>query len=454
MTELSKSLRPWGRFLRLTVALALGFWFSAVSAEAWSYDTCGGSQRKWTSQSVLYSPSTISFSGSVRTALDRAANAWNATPGTRFRFSFVYDSATTVGLGDGKNSIAFVTDPGRFDGALALEITQHETCFLINDGNITESDIIYNNDYTWSTTGSPFPPGFNTGVFNISLVGIHELGHGLGLRHENGRLATMNSIYPNGGVFGNNNLVQPHSDDIAGNRGGYGTCCTHRDIAASAYEYDGGGESDHIASPSLAERGRSTFFRFTLENRGTTNEGSVRAQFYLSSNRFISTGDTLLGSATFSLSSGTTATLGATVTIPLTVASGTYHLGVIADPNGSIAEVDESNNAVGLGSTVFVPSTTRPSACFTATPVFGTEPLRVTFNASCSSDPDGSITSYTWDFGDGSSGSGVSPSHTYLAGSHFVTLTVRDNDGLTDQDFDSIFVNGDCGEFIICEEPL
>ncbi len=59
----------------------------------------------------------------------------------------------------------------------------------------------------------------------------------------------------------------------------------------------------------------------------------------------------------------------------------------------------------------------------------------VQFDGSESSDPDGSIVSYSWDFDDGSSGSGETPSHTYTAaGRYTATLTVTDNDSLTDTD--------------------
>lgn len=54
------------------------------------------------------------------------------------------------------------------------------------------------------------------------------------------------------------------------------------------------------------------------------------------------------------------------------------------------------------------------------------------FNASGSTDPDGTIASYAWDFGDGSTGAGVTVRHFYgSAGTKSVKLTVTDNLGAT-----------------------
>jgi serine protease len=59
----------------------------------------------------------------------------------------------------------------------------------------------------------------------------------------------------------------------------------------------------------------------------------------------------------------------------------------------------------------------------------------VSFDGSGSTDPDGSIVSYAWDFGDGTTGTGVNVTHIYtVAGIYTATLTVTDNSGLTGTD--------------------
>ena len=67
-----------------------------------------------------------------------------------------------------------------------------------------------------------------------------------------------------------------------------------------------------------------------------------------------------------------------------------------------------------------------PNAVFTQSCV----QLLCNFDASTSSDADGSIASYSWTFGDGAIGSGISSSHSYVsAGDYSITLTIIDNQG-------------------------
>lgn len=84
------------------------------------------------------------------------------------------------------------------------------------------------------------------------------------------------------------------------------------------------------------------------------------------------------------------------------------------------------------------PANQPPVASFT----FTTNELTASFNASGSSDPDGTIVSYAWTFGDGSTGTGVTTSRTYTAaGTYNVTLTVTDNSGATASQTQSVTVS-------------
>ena len=77
------------------------------------------------------------------------------------------------------------------------------------------------------------------------------------------------------------------------------------------------------------------------------------------------------------------------------------------------------------------PANQPPTAAATATPTTGMAPLVVSINGGGSVDPDGSIVSYAWTFGDGGNATGATTSHTYAAGNYTATLTVTDNQGAT-----------------------
>ncbi|MRG58585.1 PKD domain-containing protein [Agromyces sp. CFH 90414] len=72
------------------------------------------------------------------------------------------------------------------------------------------------------------------------------------------------------------------------------------------------------------------------------------------------------------------------------------------------------------------PPNTPPTAAFAE----ACTALACSFDAAASTDPDGTITSYAWAFGDGATGTGATATHTYGAsGTYQVSLTVTDDDG-------------------------
>jgi PKD repeat protein len=101
-------------------------------------------------------------------------------------------------------------------------------------------------------------------------------------------------------------------------------------------------------------------------------------------------------------------------------ATGTYQ--------ATLTVTDEAGDTNTVVQEVTVVDMADPTAAFTQT----CTDLDCTFDGSTSSDPNGTVDAYAWDFGDGTSATGVNPSHTYATGGTFdVTLTVTDNDGAT-----------------------
>ena len=84
-----------------------------------------------------------------------------------------------------------------------------------------------------------------------------------------------------------------------------------------------------------------------------------------------------------------------------------------------------------------------PVASFTRTPMSGEAPLAVQVDGTASFDPDGTITDYAWDFGNGDSASGSTANTSYSdPGEYTISLTVTDNGGAIDQTTHSVSVQG------------
>ncbi len=125
---------------------------------------------------------------------------------------------------------------------------------------------------------------------------------------------------------------------------------------------------------------------------------------------------------------------GLSASLTATVTAGTYYLAIdgvgTGDPTTGYSDYD-SLGQYQITGTVPTPQTQPPVAAASASPASGTAPLAVSFSSTGSSDPDGTIVSYQWNFADGSSSSSANPAHTYsVGGTYSATLTVTDDDGL------------------------
>ena len=92
----------------------------------------------------------------------------------------------------------------------------------------------------------------------------------------------------------------------------------------------------------------------------------------------------------------------------------------------------ETDSADSTGEPPVPPVNEPPVAVFTAEPVSGMAPLDVALDGSMSTDADGTIVAYDWDFGEGSEGDGQTTDASYAAAGCFdIQLTVTDDDGAT-----------------------
>lgn len=91
--------------------------------------------------------------------------------------------------------------------------------------------------------------------------------------------------------------------------------------------------------------------------------------------------------------------------------------------------------------TVEVVDNQAPEATFQFFPSNPTVNADVRFDGSMSTDPDGEIVTWEWEFGDGARATGEEPTHAYhSAGSFQARLKVTDNDGLQDDNTQTVTV--------------
>ena len=132
--------------------------------------------------------------------------------------------------------------------------------------------------------------------------------------------------------------------------------------------------------------------------------------------------------------------------IPMTVRSYHWDFGDSKSDNGRVVEhkynqagtftvtltvTDNSGASNEATATLQIENGLAPTARYSVNPASGDEGTPFVFNASASSDPDGSIKTFQWNFSDATIATGEIVTHRFTKGGIFpVTLTVTDNDGL------------------------
>jgi hypothetical protein len=119
-----------------------------------------------------------------------------------------------------------------------------------------------------------------------------------------------------------------------------------------------------------------------------------------------------------------------TVDVPLT-----------ADPGPRTVSVLAATGSANLDAGLQVVANKKPKASFTVEPSSGSQGTLFTFDGRVSSDTEGKIKKYHWDFGDGSTSTEAVAKYRFpQSGKHAVTLTIKDEAGLEDSATHSVKV--------------
>jgi len=344
---------------RLVLTTCIGALIALTFSEAASFRTCNGHKQTWRSdRTTMYINTNSMPVGSIWDLQTQyMMHEWNTIKGSNFTYYVGRDTDGSVNTSNGKNEISFLYKPS--ESYLGITNSRYKCYWLFGTKyGYTETDIHLNTRYSWTSHGFT---GSNTGSpYNFQLVMLHELGHALGLLHSDNRPATMNTYYYNGGPNGHYNRVEPHGDDRYGLRILYPDSSTGRDVSVSRFHNTGGSTSKNIiktisgSRTTRLYRGSQYDLQYTMENLGTQSE-SVNIRFYISTNSYISTADTYIGSTTWNMGAGSFATATKRITIPTSLASRTYYIGYIIDPYNNIPENDNLNNRVSLLDRITVP---------------------------------------------------------------------------------------------------
>lgn len=309
--------------------------------------------------------------------------------------------------------------------------------------------VAYLNSFSWNSDTPCFVFTAQLGNGNAKYTAeaaSHEAGHTFNLNHD-GQLA-HDSVAAVGYYQGHANWapimgVGYYKDVVQWSKGDYPYANNLQDdiaIIAGIVGFRGDLTGDSIVnatpltgtSPAISgiieRRTDADLYAFTT-GAGTVSFTATPATLFPNLDIQLSLYDGFGNLVTYS----DPATLDATLNV--TLPQGTYYLAVDGIGAGSpLTAYDDyaSLGAFNLAGTLIPVSGIAPVAVADSSlPTSGIAPLAVSFSSAGSYDPDGTVVSYDWDFGDGTTSTAMNPVKTYSTpGTYVASLVVKDNSGL------------------------
>ena len=329
------------------------------------------------------------------------------------------------------------------DGAFGIRVVISPT----NWYNSGAGGVAYIGSFSWNTDTPcfAFSQQLANGEKYIAECVSHEVGHTVGLNHDGTSGTGATQYYQGQGNWAPIMGVGYYKPVVQFSKGEYANANnTQDDLAIIA---------THI--PITGDDHGNTLATATIVSGPTVNTGgTIESRTDVDLFRFDAASGTLaleingpapdmnvdLKAELLNAGGGVVATSDSTSALNASfmtnVAAGTYFLRVSCVGNGDPATTGYSSyasigNYLVTGSFSTAGMNQAPTAVATASAASGVAPLSVTFSGTGSSDSDGSIVTYSWDFGDGTPVSGATVNRTYTASGIFTAaLTVVDNGGL------------------------
>jgi Matrixin/Putative metal-binding motif len=167
---------------------------------------------------------------------------------------------------DGRNGVEFSsTDCGDSWGSTTLAITH--SWYTTSTATTVQADIVFNSNVPWSV----YSTSWSYEVNDFSRIAVHELGHALGLGHEDSGVSNIMGTYAG-------DITTPQQDDINGVAAMYGSACTYS-ISPSTGSFTSSGGNDSVlvtaSSSTCAWTTSESLSWVSLSTTSGTGSGTV-----------------------------------------------------------------------------------------------------------------------------------------------------------------------------------
>lgn len=365
-------------------SVMIGMLLSVEQAFAYRQMLCGSIVKKRPTNYLEMSvdPVSMPYGQANWNVFQRSITLFNNNP-SNFWFG-MKAGASNIKVGvNNVSEVWFTNDPSLTWGSKSSVNSPAVTYHMYDSSScrMTETDMLVStvNESKWGYSNSAaVSKGYGGSYRPLVATLIHELGHTAGLDHEERYYNMMGVDYTH--VNRNGSLSEGYLGEDASNGlvASYGLVAdtTYQDVSLTHWERVGasGGYSTHrrvalLSSTGTAlactpqynfgtcagyeyegdqyfkvTRGQSVKLKLGYENNGRDTK-IVKTRYYLSTDTNITSTDTYLGEATYTLARDLPNYYLYSLTIPTTLTVGKpYYIGAIVDSANTVAEKDETNN--------------------------------------------------------------------------------------------------------------